>query len=116
MHEQQPPGRPETAERHRAEGQAGRREHDPDVLQRALQGRPPRRATVTCAQRVFKGWLMTHSRSSPNTPGDVATSPKQLNLGNKHKLRERERLSHQPNSFASHSQAEQEASGRLSLW
>lgn len=36
--EQQPPGRPEEADRHRAEGQAGGREHDPDVLQRLLQG------------------------------------------------------------------------------
>lgn len=35
---QQPPGRPEKTDRHRAEGQTGCREHDPDVLQRILQG------------------------------------------------------------------------------
>lgn len=39
MHQQQPPGCPETTERHRAQGQTGRREHDSDVLQRALQGK-----------------------------------------------------------------------------
>lgn len=35
---QQPPGSPEETDWHRAEGQTGRREHDPDVLQRILQG------------------------------------------------------------------------------
>lgn len=38
MPKQQPPGSPEETDRHRAEGQTGRREHDPDVLQRILQG------------------------------------------------------------------------------
>lgn len=36
--QQQPSGSPEETERHRAEGQTGSREHDPDVLQRVLQG------------------------------------------------------------------------------
>ena len=42
VHQQQSPRCPEEAERHRAEGQTGGGEHDPDVLQRLLQGNGPR--------------------------------------------------------------------------
>lgn len=78
VHQQQPPGRPEETERHRAQSQTGRREHDSDVLQRTLKGRSKEEGvlylTVICGEtntfmgeNLHKAWMPSECLYFPFT-------------------------------------------------